>query len=1070
MSRADTFTLLRAAIADPQVTGVGRLPMRPALVPCPDAATARSCDPSDSPWWRSLDGAWDLRMFDRLDEVPASIVAERDGTWGSVEVPCAWTAQRCADGERLVAPHYTNVVMPFDVDPPSVPERNPIGVHRRLVSVPAEWKGRRIVLRVGAAESVVAAYVEGTCVGVGTDSRLPNEFDITSLVRPGRRALVVLVVARWSAATWVEDQDQWWHGGIQRSVSLHSTAPSHLASVTALPGLETAAAALHDDRRTGTLDLELVVDGPARREDGWSVEVQVEAPARGGRPGRVLARTGALAVPVWRSANEVEQLLSAMFVEPGVVRHRLAVPGIRPWHHESPTRYRVVATLRDPGGEAVEVSSWLTGFRSVEVADNELLINGRPVLIHGVNLHEHDPERGRAVGVELTRRDLVLMKAHNLNAVRAAHYPHDEHLAELCDELGLYLVDEANVESHGRQTSLCHDPRFATTIVERVQRMVRRDANHPSIIMWSLGNESGDGPPHAAAAAWVRRVDPTRPLHYEGPLMHDLCADAPVTDVVCPMYAPIDDIVAWARSGRDTRRPLILCEYSHAMGNSNGSLADYWEAFESTHGLQGGFIWEWLEHGLERDGLAGDGLGPSGRTAWGYGGDFGDRPNDTNFICDGLVAADRMPHPAMREVHHLGRPVRVTWADDRRRRLRVQNHRWFSGIEDLRATWELTVDGRVVGQGPFEVPGLDARQDAVVSLPCRVPRVAAGAEVHLTVRWFQRRATPWCPAGHEVGHDQLTLDAAAAAPSRRLAPTPQQVPERVVDVAALEWSPTVFRALTDNDGLRQGWMRGLIGNLARWVDVQGLDRCEWQTRPPRRRAVDGAVSSTESGQLVAPGAAEAVQVRRRLLVRDDGWTQATVTLSVPDELADPPRVGTEWVLPAELSRVEWFGDGPHECASDRRASTIVARHSSDVDALYEDYVVPQEHGLRTGVRWLALSGVGAATARRTGLLVVADPDAGDATFTMSVRRHSDAELWSCTHTDDLVRIGAARPAATFLHLDVAQRGLGTGSCGPDTLDRYRIGAGRHVLSVWFASFDPREQDPAELAGAVRAGR
>jgi beta-galactosidase len=296
------------------------------------------------------------------------------------------------------------------------------------------------------------------------------------------------------------------------------------------------------------------------------------------------------------------------------------------------------------------------------------------------------------------------------------------------------------------------------------------------------------------------------------------------------------------------------------------------------------------------------------------------------------------------------------------------------------------------------------------------------------------------------------------------------VPERVVDVAVLDWSPTVFRALTDNDGLRQGWMRGLIGNLARWVDVQGLDRCEWQASPPRRRAVDGGVSWTESGQLVAPGATEAVQVKRRLLVRDDGWTQVTVTLSVPEELADPPRVGTEWVLPAQLSQVDWFGDGPHECATDRRASTIVARHSSDVDALYEDYVVPQEHGLRTGVRWLALSGAGAAAARRTGLLVVADPDAGDATFTMSVRRHSDAELWSCTHTDDLARIEATRPAATFLHLDVAQRGLGTGSCGPDTLDRYRIGPGRHVLSVWFASFDPREQDPAELASAVRAGR
>ena len=270
------------------------------------------------------------------------------------------------------------------------------------------------------------------------------------------------------------------------------------------------------------------------------------------------------------------------------------------------------------------------------------------------------------------------MKAHHLNAVRAAHYPHDEHLAELCDELGLYLVDEANVETHARQCSLVHDPRFGAAIVERVARMVRRDQNHPSIIMWSLGNESGDGAAHAAAAAWVRRHDPTRPLHYEGPLMHDLYAEAPETDIVCPMYSSIDDIVAWARSGRDTRRPLILCEYSHAMGNSNGSLSDYWEAFETTHGLQGGFIWEWLEHGLP---LPGE--GPGGRTVWGYGGDFGDTPNDANFVCDGLVSADRVPHPAMEEVRFLGRPVDVAWRDERERRVVVANRRWFTGIDDL---------------------------------------------------------------------------------------------------------------------------------------------------------------------------------------------------------------------------------------------------------------------------------------------------------------------------------------------------------------------------------------------------
>jgi beta-galactosidase len=386
-----------------------------------------------------------------------------------------------------VQPHYTNVIMPFDGEPPSVPDQNPVGVHRCSVTVPAEWSGRRVVLRVGAAESVVAAYVDGVCVGVGTDSRLPNEFDITAHVRAGRRALVVLVVVRWSAATWLEDQDQWWHGGLQRSVTLHSTAPTHLVITTALPGL------LPGPGGAGTLDLDVGVQGAARTERGWTVEASVEH-LRSGRAGRQLATTGAMEVPTWNAASEVDQLLSGMFVEPGTVRSRLEVPGVQPWTHETPTRYRLLVTLRDPDGAVVEVASLRTGFRSVQVVGNELLVNGVPVVLHGVNLHEHDPDRGRAVDEALTRRDLTLMKAHNLNAVRAAHYPHDEHLAELCDELGLYLVDEANVESHARQASLCHDP-GSVRDRERVERMVRRNSTTPRSSPLVLGNESATGAP-----------------------------------------------------------------------------------------------------------------------------------------------------------------------------------------------------------------------------------------------------------------------------------------------------------------------------------------------------------------------------------------------------------------------------------------------------------------------------------------------------------------------------------------------------------------------------------------------
>ena len=1026
-----------AALTDPTVTGTGRLPARPFFVPHPDVDSARA---GTSPWWASLDGTWRFELLDSPHALTREMLdpATDDSGWDTIEVPGAWTLQPAGATDR---PHYTNVIMPFDLEPPAVPEHNPTGVHRRTVTVPKQWKGRRVVLRVGAAESLLQVWVDGRFVGAGTDSRLPNEFDITEHVRPGRRCTLALVVSKWSAATWLEDQDQWWHGGIQRSVSWYSTAPSHLEGVQLLPGL--------DGPSTGSLQIELVANGPLRREPGWTAEVVVET-----LRGRRLASTGPLDVPAWDASSEPAQLISGMFVEPGVVRTRLEVPGIEPWSHESPQRYRVLTTLAAPDGRVVEVSSCFTGFRSVEVRDNELLINGVPVLIHGVNLHEHDPHRGRAPGVELTRRDLLLMKAHHLNAVRAAHYPHDEHLAELCDELGLYLVDEANVETHARQCSLVHDPRFGSAIVERVERMVRRDDHHPSIIMWSLGNESGDGAAHAAAAAWVRRHDPTRPVHYEGPLMHDLYAEAPVTDVVCPMYSPIDDIVAWARSGRDTRRPLILCEYSHAMGNSNGSLSDYWEAFETTHGLQGGFIWEWLEHGLPLPGS-----GPGGRTVWGYGGDFGDTPNDANFVCDGLVSADREPHPAMDEVRFVGRPVGVAWRDERERRLVVTNRRWFTGIDDLDARWRLLVDGSEVATGDLDVAPVAPRASVEVSSPITRRRVPEGSEAFLEISWSARRATPWSRAGAVVATEQLSVTRAAA-PAAPAATGSASVAAAAPDAALWDperWRPTIFRALTDNDGIRIGWMRGLVGQLGRWVDEQGLDRCEWVEEPSRRRRRGDDVVTTSKGELRAPGAAIPVRVTRRVTETCAGWAHVEVELVVPDELADPPRVGIEWRLPGELEELEWYGDGPHECYPDRRASARVGRWSTTVSDTYVDYVLPQEHGHRTGLRWLALAPTRPRRGSATGLVVVADERSGTS-LGFSARHLSDEQLWTARHTSDL------EPSAevTHLHLDAAQRGLGTGSCGPDALERYRIPAGRHRIGVWVAAFDPRAVDAAGL--------
>lgn len=995
---------------DPAATSLGRLEMRPLQVPCPDLATARTIDGSDpstftrSPWWRSLDGTWDL-----IHDDGSGLVVD-----GPVEVPGAWTLQ------GRDAPHYTNVVMPFDLEPPAVPAANPVGVYRRPLSVPRDWRGRRVVLRIGAAESFHAVFLDGALVGYGTDSRLPSEYDLTDRVRPGRRAELAVVVLRWSAQTWVEDQDQWWHGGLQRSVALYSTAASHLADVGLVPGLAPGEAddgPVPADRPVvGVLDVDLRVDGPAVREAGWTAEVHVETDG-----GRRLATTGPLDVPVWNADGEAMQLIAATFTRPGSVTARLEVPGVRSWSAESPTRYRAVVTLRDPAGDVVEVTARRTGFRSVEVGDRELRINGAPVEIHGVNHHEHDPARGRAVPAALSRHDLGLMKAHGLNAVRTSHYPHDEHFAELCDELGLYVVDEADVESHGRQASLCHDPRFARTMVERVERMARRDRNHPSIVVWSLGNESGDGPPHAEAAAFLRRFDPGRPVQYEGPLMHDLYAEAPVTDLVCPMYTPIDEAVARARWDGDDRRPVILCEYSHAMGTSNGSLADYRAAVDLTPGFQGGFIWEWLDHGIPLSAPDGSVLrGPDGSPSWGYGGDFDDRPNDGNFICDGLVSADRVPHPAMEEVRHLGRPVRLEALDAAGGRVRLTNRRWFTDTSDLSGRWELTVDGRRLDGGTVPGGPIGPRASRTVRLPVRAAlraaarsRAGVGAEAFVTVSWTTRRRSPWAPAGHLVGSDQFSVPLGAGdrdGTGRRAGPPAARGLGLPVELPV---EATTFRALTDNDAVQVGWMAEWAQHLGRWAPL-----------------VDGPPEGVDVTVPLRPD-------------RDhDGWWRLDARFVVAADAADLPALGVRTVLPGGFSDLEWFGDGPHESYPDRRASTTVGRWRSTVADQYVPLAFPQEHGFHTDTRWLRLGD----PADHVALEVVLDtPGAG-----FSARHHTAAELFRARHAHDLAPMDRSSHTELFLGF---QRGLGTGSCGPDTLERYRIGAGTHRLRArvrWIA--------------------
>ncbi len=942
--------------ADPEVVSINRLPMR---VPFGSTASRRV----------SLDGQWAVRRWAHPDHVPADAVgAVDDAGWRRIPVPGNWTLFGLGDN-----PHYTNVTMPWEGLPPALPDEVPTVVYRRSFSAPQIGDGEAVILHVGGAESVHAVYVNGVFAGYGTDSRLASEYDVTRFLHAGDNT-VAIVVCRYSAQSHVEDQDQWWMAGLHREVWLETRIPVHIADVRIEAGLE--------GESTGLLRVTTTVacnDG-ATVTEGWSVRVAVLDSS-----GKV-RKTTEVAV----ASDERPYIFTGH-----VAVTECALLKVKIWTAETPNLHGVTISLVDFSGAVRETIEQRVGFRRVEIIDGDFLVNGRRVMFQGVNRHDHHPERGKAVTVEDMRADLVAMKQHNVNAVRCSHYPNDPRFLDLCDELGLYVVDEGNVESHAWNTSLCHDPRYRSTIMSRITRMVERDRNHACIVMWSLGNESGYGNVHDAAAAWIRSVDPSRPVHYEPAIFHTNWFDGGVgaTDVVCPMYAPIDAVVFYGKSPKRDR-PLVMCEYSHAMGNSNGSLADYWQAFDNTPGLQGGFVWEWKDHGISQE-------LDDGRKRFAFGGQFGDTPNDGNFVADGLVHSDLTPHPALRELAWVHRPVAVSLTGKGSgMRLALRNRQGFRDLAHLRATWELVVDGAVTKRGSLRVPTVAAGATVRVPLPVVMPKAG---DVRLSLRWFLRRAETWAPAGQLVAWDQVVVrepKPVAKKPAARSSKINVSVDN---ELSAITPRVTIWRAAVDNDGFKNmPEIRGFGASLRRW-QLQGID--------------------VRDSDLVAHSTKKTPHA--------DGSVSFRHVVTVPADLADIPRVGVTFAVPPRFTRVRWTGDGPHECYPDRRSSAMYSTWEADPDEL--PYLVPQEFGLRTNCMRVEL----------------VDPRSGEALcvqtegapFHFSANWHTAEDLFAAKDQTELVR----RDHLT-LHLDAAHRGVGTASCGPDTLPRYRITPGRYTLA------------------------
>ncbi|MDX2381682.1 MAG: glycoside hydrolase family 2 TIM barrel-domain containing protein [Acidimicrobiia bacterium] len=939
--------------ADPEIVQLNRLPTHVPL-----SGSTR----------RSLDGTWALEMFENPDRVPAGALGGRRRRAVDVDVPGNWTMQDL--GGFVDLPQYTNVRMPFPGPPPALPERNPTGIYRRSFDVPQSWLPRRTVLHVAGADSVHAVYVNKAFIGYGTDSRLPSEYDVGHHLHAGTNELAIVVV-RFSAQSYVEDQDQWWMAGLHRSVWVESRPLIHLCDLPIATGYDATGG-------RGWIEVAPSVDFGGAPERGWTGRTTVRDPAGD----EVAVRDGTPIPHRHQAFNEFTGF---------TVTERFALRRARPWSAESPERYEVTVDLIDPRGRLRQTERQLVGLRTVEVRDRALLVNGRPIWVFGVNRHEHHPDRGKAVTVADMRRDLEVMRQHNITAIRTSHYPNDSTFYDLCDELGFYVVDEANIESHAYEQSLCDDPRYRATWLDRGARMVQRDRNHPSVIIWSLGNESGYGSHHDALAGWIRRTDPTRPLHYEDAIRSEGWLDGGLaaTDIVCPMYTGIDEIRAYGEDARGNR-PLILCEYSHAMGNSNGSLADYWDVITSTDGLQGGFIWEWKDHGL-RQHL------PDGTSRLAYGGQFGDEPNDGNFVADGLVSPEVDPHPALAEVAWVHRPVTV---ERTRGGLRIENRQSFTDLSRLRPEWQMLVGGEIAKRGVLRLPRVNPGEQVTVPVPCETP--PGSHEVTFTVRWSTRDEAWFAPAGHLVAWDQVMLRRAGRArPPAPAAGTPLHAVADLTLVPELN----IWRAPVDNDGFK------LMPELAQRWAVGGRALQRW---------LDAGLADRRADELVDH------------VVDIDETPNGTIhrhEVHVQEGLSDLPRIGVTFTLPGRFDRIRWFGRGPHENYPDRNRSAMLGVWEAAPDEL--PYLVPQDFGLRTDCRWIEFVD---SSDDETVRIDVVEPQV----LHFSATHHTPDDLFRARELSEL-----RRRDELVVCLDVAHRGLGTASCGPDVLPQFRLAAGTY---------------------------
>lgn len=927
---------------NPRVFQINRETPRATFLPYADEATAVEDNYAKSPYYELLSGTWKFHWVPKPDDRPLDFYRETydDSKWKEIQVPSNWELK----GYGI--PIYTNIEYPHGLHAPFIPHNdNPVGSYRRTFEVPASWDGRRIYLHFASGTSAMYVWVNGQKVGYSEVTKSPAEFDITKYARRGKNILAVEVY-RWSDGSYLEDQDFWRLSGIDNDVYLYSTEQVRIADFFVHPDLDAA-------YKNGLLS----VDVKLKNFQSTALKNQVIEISLLDSNHKIFTQTSKVGIPANDSLKTV-------------ITKNVTAPKL--WTAETPNLYTLLLTLKNEKGDLIETTSCKIGFRKIEIKDGQLLVNGQHILLKGTNIHEIDQFEGQHVGMELMMKDIRLMKQNNLNAVRMSHYPHCIDWYKLCDKYGLYVVDEANLESHGfgygKENPAYHEEWFEAH-KNREYLLVERDKNHPSVIIWSMGNECSNGTVYQDIYKWIKQRDPSRPVQFEQ------AGQSNNTDIVCPMYPDIKYMKNYA--SKPQTRPYIMCEYAHAMGNSTGNFQEYWDIIESSKHMQGGFIWDWVDQGLyNKD--------ENGKMYWGFGGDFGSERyhNDENFCCNGLVAPDRTPHAGLFEVKKTYQYIQFRAKNIDNGFITVKNMYDFTNLNNFNYKWELIKNGKKEAEGKFDLDvSPKAEKEFKISHPAL--QYAPGTEYFLNIYAYTNKGDDMIPAGFEVAREQFAYSGnnyfipatkGTAKPIVTAQNNMIKIEAGKVTLSFNKQRGTLDSYVVNEKNLIQqgpeiNFWRGPTDN-----DFgNGMERKSniWRNAGEAKRVKDVQVKEEDSEVSIAVHYVLtdiASEYTLNYTVNSSGALKIEAEYHAgTNELPEMPRFGMLLTLPLEMDNFSYYGRGPWENYSDRKFSSFIGEYGFKVSGQEMPFVRPQEFGNRTDVRWLTLTNSNGQGIRVDGL-------------------------------------------------------------------------------------------------------